>query len=116
MNNRIHPSKINIGSTVWQHGALIEVKQIDIYVENKEELEKLQAEPARDGVTIHDNTICRTQRPLPCYVVRGSFVEGCEKMFEYFRPTISAGEKCGEKHEYCAIQGNELAPWAVESL
>lgn len=108
---RIHPSEIRVGDHIVYHGFIHQVTRIVVGCYTQEQID---AQP--DYVEINDHTSAihptTNEQRFPVYGIYGTYVSGDEKMFNWFRHTISYGERCGERTNECYQQGNELASWS----
>ena len=111
---KTHPSLIKLGALVSQHGYTMKVERICLFCYTEDQL--IEAKK-HSGAEIFNriNPEIRLGRgdDLITYSVKGSFVDGDKKMFNYFRNHISAGEKCGQMEEFSTQQGNSRATWYV---
>lgn len=104
------PADIKLGDHIRQRGCTFEVTEMYAYPRNPEALERVLAAKT-PGLTVRDWQVVGDNDIFTCYVIKGTYVAGDRKMFNYFRSTISAGPKCGTKEELTSQQGNALADW-----
>lgn len=113
---RSHPSIIKKGDHLSDYGFTMKVEHITVVCYTDKQLESAQYSTNEyDVIRDHSIAIGSKKERLPVFIFRGSFVEGDEKQFNYFRERISSGERCGEIEEFAALQGNERRPWYHEA-
>lgn len=115
---QVQPEQIHLGSLLAAHGFVMRVEQISIWCYTVEQYEQHKA-AASVGVEVfdwsayHDPANLSLGDDIATFGVKGSFVSGNRKMFDYFRQYISSGPDCGKRSELAYQQGNARAGWYI---
>ena len=114
---QVKPQDIKLGDFLVAYGYVMKVETITIWCHTaKQYQEHKPAEQENVSVVDHspffDPDNLRPGQDLACFGIRGSYVSGDRKMFDYFRPRMNVkGEWTLEALSY--QQGNERANWHI---